>query len=325
MVGKMIISAKSLKSKDIDSISVTAYRILSILNMLLISPCSDKEINEKLQKDIIGARSLSQDTICIYINTLRAIGCEISRPSKNTDFKYVLKNNPFKLKLSEQEINAIVKIRKYASTLDNWELNLEFDLIRKTLFQQHLHSDTLKQMEQLEKTILHRYKNNIQHQLINSLEKYCNKKLTLLINYNSPISGEKQIKMSVDKLSFENGAFYLWGYNLDVEENQYLRIDKIKEIQAINIKNNKYVQKTYTVKYKLSGISAIMFTPGSDEAIIHKDNKEITVEATSKSKFKIIQNILTYGADCTVISPEEIKEEVIAKLKSAYNSYKEGI
>jgi len=321
MVVRMNISVNSLNSKDIDNISLTAYRILSILKMLLERPCSDKEINEKLQMDIIGARSLSQDTICIYMNTLRAVGCEISRPSKNNNYKYVLKNNPFKLKLSEQEVNAIVKTRKYAITLDNWELNLKFDKIRKILYQQYLHSDTLKLMEQQEKTLLHRYKNNFQHQMINALEKYCNKKLTLLINYNSPISGEKIIKMAVDKISFENGAFYVWGYNTDLEETQYLRIDKIKEIQAINIKNSNHVQKIYSIEYKLTGLSAIMFTPNSDETVISKSKKELIIRSTGKSKFKIIQSILSYGSDCTVISPEDIKQEIIDKLKSAYKIY----
>jgi len=316
-------SLKSLNLKDLDNISVTAYRILSILNLLLEESCSDKDINEKLQKDIIGARSLSQDTICIYINTLRAIGCEISRPSKKTDYKYVLKNNPFKIKLSDLEINALVKIQKYAFTLDNWKLNYKFDQLQK-LFIEYYHPETILKRDQVEKTVFHRKRKNCQPKIINELEKYCNKKSTLIVSYNSPISGEKLIEMSVDKISFENGAFYLWGYNLELEETQYLRIDRIKEIKVINIKNSQHVQKNYSVKYRLSGISVLMFTPNIYESVLENSNKEILVEAKSRSKFKLIQKILIYGSDCTVLSPDEIKKEVINKLKSAYNVYKEG-
>jgi len=321
----MKISSKSLSLKDIDNISVTAYRILSILNLLLEAPCSDKEINEKLKKDIIGARSLSQDTICIYINTLRAIGCEISRPSKNTEYKYVLNNNPFKIKLTDPEINAIVKIQKYAFTLDNWKLNYKFDQLRKLFFEHYYHPETLTKREQIEKSVFHRQRSYCQPEIVNALEKYCNKKCTLIINYNSPVSGEKLIEMSVDKITFENGSFYLWGYNLELEETQYLRIDRIKEIQAINIKNSQHIQKNYSVKYRLTGISALLFTPNIDESVTKMNNKEVIVEAKSKSKFKVIQKILSYGSDCTVLSPDEIKNEVINKLNFAYNLYKEGI
>ncbi|MDD3014024.1 MAG: WYL domain-containing protein [Candidatus Gastranaerophilales bacterium] len=320
----MNINPNNLNLKDIDNISVTAYRILSILNLLLEYPCSDKEINEKLQKDIIGARSLSQDTICIYINTLRAIGCEISRPSKSTDYKYVLTNYPFKIKLTEHEINALVKIQKYAFTIDNWKLNYKFDQLRKLFFERYYHPETIEKREIIEKSTFLRQRRTCQPQIIYALEKYCNKKSTLIINYNSPVSGEKLIEMSVDKINFENGSFYLWGYNLKFEETQYLRIDRIKEIQAINIKNSQHSQKNYSIKYKLTGISALTFTPNIDELIIDKNNNEIIIESKSKNKFKIIQKILTYGSNCTILSPEEIKIEVINKLKSTYIMYKEG-
>jgi predicted DNA-binding transcriptional regulator YafY len=314
---------KQLNIKDIDNISVTAYRILSILNLLLNGPVSDQEINEKLKEDILGARSLSQDTIYIYMNTLRSIGCEISRPSKNTDYKYVMKNNPFKIKLNEQEASTIVKVRKYANTHDNWKLNLKFDIIHKLLSDKYLQNESLKMIEQVEKSILQKHKLNVKYNLIKSIEKYCNKKWTLLINYNSPISGEKLIQISAEKICFENGAYYLWGYNLDLNETQYLRVDRISEIKGINIKNDPEVSKAYTVIFKLTGSSALIYSPRIGESIVKRNNNETIIELKNNSKFKILQNILSFGSDCTVISPEEIKNEVVLKLKSAYNVYKE--
>ena len=303
-----------------DNISVTAYRIIAIFNMLVEAACSDREINERLQQDIIGARSLSQDTICIYINTLRALGCAISRPSKNNDYKYVLKSHPFKLKLDNDEIYTLVEVRKYISTLDDWRLMVNVDNLYNEIIDQ-LDSDQKKKFTQTMKDCLRDIEVTHKTQLISLLEKYCSKKKTLLISYISPETGEKTIEITIDKLSYENGAFYLWG-NTAQDETLYLRVDRIKEIKAINIKSSKYIPQIYCVRYKLTGIQALMFTPNEDESIIEKDEQEIIVEAKIQNKFKFIQRVLSYGNDCTVISPENIKKEIISKLKSMYNSYK---
>lgn len=316
---------KQLNLKDIDNISVTAYRILSILNLPLERPCSDQDINDKLQQDILGARSLSQDTIYIYMNTLRSLGCEISRPSKNTGYKYVMKNNPFKIKLTEQEISAIVKIKKYANTHDNWKLNIKFDQVLKLINEKYFHSDTLKLYENTEKFLIQKRKNNVKYHMIKSLEKYCNKKWILLINYNSPVSGEKLVKIYAEHLSFENGAYYLWGYNIDLNETQFLRVDRIKEIKGINIKTDLKVNKIYKVKINLTGKSSFMYVPKSGEEIIEKTNSDLIIEIANKSKFKLIQMILSFGSDCTVLSPEEFRNEIISILKSSYSNYTERI
>jgi len=113
----MALESNKPVSKEFDNISITAFRIISMLNMLLQEPLSDDELNEKLQTNIQGSRNLSKDTICIYINTLRAIGCEISRPSKKNEYKYVLKTHPFKLIISNDEISTIIEVRKYISSL----------------------------------------------------------------------------------------------------------------------------------------------------------------------------------------------------------------
>jgi predicted DNA-binding transcriptional regulator YafY len=307
--------------KDLDNVSVTAYRIISIFNLLLEAPCSERDINDRLQRDIIGARALSKDTICIYMNTLRAVGCLISRPSKNNGYKYVLKSHPFNLELNDEEIDTLVTIRKYVSTLNDWKLMVNTDNLYDSIMND-LESEKKKKFALSLKACIRDIETNNQANMISLLEKYCNKKRTILISYLSPESGEKNIELTLDKLSYENGMYYLWGYNLVVEETQYIRVDRIKEIMAINIKNSKYTPKIYTLKYKLSGIQALMYTPLEEEEIIEKNEQYITIEAKTQNKFKSIQRILSFGNDCTVISPENIRKEVITKFKSMLNNYK---
>lgn len=316
---------RDVKTRDIsdfDNISVTAYRIISILNMLLESQCNDKDINEKLQEDIIGARPLSRDTIYIYINTLRALDCIISKPTKNNNYMYELKSHPFKLKLNSSEISSLFEIRKCVSFLDEWKQLINIDNLLDLIIENHSPEDK-KTFIQLRKSCIRDIETQCQANLINLLDKYCNKKRTLKILYSSPESGEKIIEILVEKLTYENGAIYLWGYNTELDESQYLRVDRITKILAVNIKNTEKKPKLISVKYKLTGISAQLFAPSKDEKMSKINDDEILVETVIKNKFRFIQRILSYGNECTVLSPISIRKEIINKLENMCNLYEQ--
>ncbi len=309
--------------KNLDNISITAFRILSILNALLTEPLSDDDINNKLQENIEGFRNLSNDSICIYINTLRALGCEILRPSKNTGYKYVLKSHPFKLDLSIDEINTILEIRKYVSTLGNWKLSIEIDDLFNQLISL-INPESKKKFLSKKESILCR-EINIENILpeLNLIEKYCEQNNDIIIVYDSPTSGEKEICLNAEKLTLENGSFYLWGYNYELNETLYLRLDRIKSIKLIKIKGTTRNKKGIIAVYKLVGISAQSFVPSESEEIIENNDKELIIKTKIKNKFRFMQNILSYGSDCTVISPENIKKDIICRLKMMSDLYNE--
>lgn len=319
----MSLVSKKTDSRDFDNISITAFRIISILNMLLKEPLSEDDLNRKLQENIEGSRNLSKDTICIYINTLRAIGCEISRPTKNNGYKYILKTHSFKLDLSQEEINSLVEVRKYISTLGDWKLAIEVD----DLFNQILDIITPESKNAFLalKNIALCREIDIEKVLptLDSLEKYCDKNRDILIVYNSPKSGEKEIYVKAEKLTLESGAFYLWGYNYELNETVYLRVDRIKSVNPVSINKIKKNNHRVEVKYKLTGAAALSFVPSDDEKVVEKTDSYTLVSAKVINKFKFIQDILSYGADCTIVSPENMKKEIILKLKAMAKTYQD--
>jgi len=79
-------------------------------------------------------------------------------------------------------------------------------------------------------------------------------------------------------------------------------------------------------KYQLKGLQAAIFEPADNEKIIEKTEDGLIVEATVRNKFKFLQKILSLGPDCTIIEPDSLKDELIAKLTSMsklYSSKKE--
>jgi len=312
-------SLKQPLNKDLDNINLTAFRIITIFNMLLENYCDDKDINERLLHDNIETRSLSRDTICIYINTLRATGCHITRPSKKNNYKYGLIYHPFKI-LDDKEIDSIIKAKKYISSIADWKLMINLDKTFCSIME-NLTPECKKKFDQVRKDCLKHIDINSRIPLIITLEKSCIRKNNLLISYFSPESGEKFIKMSVDKLCYENSAIYLWGYNIESEELQCLRVDRIKNIELIEGNPCNFTPKILYVTYKLTGISASIFIPNENETILDQNEDSIIVKSKIKSKFKFIQKVLSFGNNCIVLSPESIRKEIIAKLQSMRLSY----
>jgi len=309
-------------SKNFDNTSLTAYRIIKIFNLLLESPLSEDEIKDALKDETTDLKLLSSDTVSIYINTLKSIGCRISRPCKSNSFKYRLEEHPFKINLSKEEIFSLIKIKKYIASFDDWKLFQNTDeVISKILL--NINEEGKNNLKEVTKFLKREISAQTNPKLLKTLEKYCADNRTLHINYLSPASGEKVIMFTAEKINFENNAFYLWGVNAETSETQYIRIDRIKEIKAINIKTAPATAEIYTVAYSLKGQSAKVFIAEETEKILKKNDKEILISAVVQNKFRFIQKMLSFGEDCTVISPDVIKKEVIQKLQSMSNGYKQ--
>ena len=124
-------------------ISITAYRAIKLLEMLLISPCSSEDIIKEFAKDPVTERSASKDALRITINSLKAVGCVIKRPSSKTNYCYVLETHPFKINFTKEHLQILIKIRNNILEQRDWKtvlkLNNFYDkisgiLIQKTFF-----------------------------------------------------------------------------------------------------------------------------------------------------------------------------------------------
>lgn len=285
-----------------DNISLTALRILYIFKMLLKSPCDDSDINTNLKNKIKDSRNLSKDTICIYLNTLRLLGCNISRSKRNNNYKYTLVSHPFGISLSKNEVDTLIELRKYISTLCEWKTAIEVDNLYNKLYK-HLDPYSKKFFSSTKKHFLKReiFFDDI-YQDIKQLEKYCRQNKTIMIIYDSPESGEKNITLNAEKITMENSAFYLWGYSQEHKATMYLRLDRIKDIKSVSLKNIKPEQKPLKVKYQLNGK---------------------LIEADVNNKFRFFQEVLSHGSQCYIIEPQEVRQEMLNMLKSMLVLYED--
>jgi hypothetical protein len=279
-------------------------------------PCSYQEINEAFVQDDYLMKEVSDDMICMYINSLRKIGCDISRPSKSNGFCYVLNSHPFSFDLTQQQAKTIDAILKSLLKNNDWKLLIEVcDFFKKIISMCPVESDFdfLRPISVFLK---------MDFDLIHKLNYYCEKEKYIVLDYQSPNSGLKEIGLLANNIVLENSRLYFWGYSFELHEMQYLRVERIKNIKVISLKEVSIDKKAFPKStYKLFKKDINTFVPNENQKIIKETSGEIWVEEQIVNKFKFIQTILSYGESCTVLEPKEIRDEIISVIKGILKTY----
>lgn len=289
--------------------SLTGYRTLVILEALIESPKSNDEINDYLYNNQHIGERFSSDTLRLYINSLRAIGCEITPANKSNNKKYQLISHPFEYDISKSELNAISKIYKSIyDKIDIREIILLENFLEKltSLIKNETTKKNLSNISMLK---------HIDRKILDDLIVHCKNNNQITFMYNSPKSGHKEIEIIADKLSFKSEKLYLWGKNLTHNEYSYFPVERILKISSINILKNKEFSPCIRVIYEIYLQDNDSFMPESYENIIEKTNEKLVIEVNSKNEFCIMQRVLYLGCDCKVIEPFEFKSKLVERLK----------
>ncbi len=311
----MNIQLQNLKKETNLWISLTGFRTLFILKLLLEKSRTRKELIDYLKKDKRISKSVSQDTLRVTINTLKASGCKISRPSKKNGYRYELISHPFNLNLSDTEFKALLKLRDRCSENLSWKQILTLNNLYEKIFFLTKNPDYINTIQEtmplaeINKVLLHELSN----------PKLAGRKIQ--INYLSTKNGEENLDIVPHKIKNENGKLYLWCYIFKYKMNNLLNLEKIKKINFISAEKYDIEDSLYDVTYKLSGASMLDFEIKDYETVIEKTKDYIIVKAEVNNEFWFIQRLLQFCGDFTIISPDFFREKLINKVKSIRKLY----
>lgn len=294
--------------------SLTGYRTLVILGLLMEAPKSNDEINEYFYNHQYIKEKFSNDTLRIYINSLRTIGCDITRANKSNNKKYELLSHPFAYDISKSQLKAISKVYKSLYNKIEIEEIIDIENFFKKLIP-HIKNENTKNF--LNSISVFK---NINTDILDDLFIHCKKKNQIRFLYNSPKSGHKEIEIIADKLSFKSGKLYLWGNNLTHKQYSYFSVEKILKICSINLLKNKEEFPTTKVVYEIYNNND-NYVLEDNEKLIEKTNEKLVIELDSKNEFSLMQKILYMANDCKVISPDKFKANLLTKLKTMEKCY----
>lgn len=297
--------------------SLTGYRTLVILNALLESPKTIDEINECLLNNQYIKEKFSPDTLRIYLNSLRKVGCEITRANKSNNNKYVLCSHPFEYEIPKSQLKSLAKL--YKSLQDQLDVRdiINLENLFKDLITHIKNKSNIEFFESI--SLLKR----IDRDMLNDLLIHCKNKNQITFLYNSPRSGEKRIEIVADKLTLKSDKLYLWGNNLTHKEYSFFLVERIINICDIKLIKSREIFPETKIIYEFYKTKD-KFNAEPDEKIIQESDERITVESIMKNEFSAVQRILSLGNNCKVLEPETLKKSLINKLKKMENIYEKS-
>lgn len=295
--------------------SFTAFKTLLIFSLLLESPKSYQDIIDYFESHDFINEKISIDTIRVYINSLKRAGCVIAKTKRAEGSKFMLVSHPFELSIPQEQIKIISKVYKTISkTVDIADLVLLEKFLRKiasNVKNEEFH-DTLEKISAL---------SGLDINLLEDLLACCRNKKQIVLNYNSPRSGHSDLELICDKLGFENGKLYIYGTSIDFSQSTYLLVSRIINIKEIKLHKNTDIDiEELKIKYEIkANIQELQLK--DNEKLLNTDNNRILIEAKSSNKFVLKQRVLSFGSACTVLEPEDFRQEIIATLKKMRAEY----
>ena len=185
-------------------ISYTGFKSLLLFSLLRNEAKTYDEMKEFFRNNEYLKEELSEDTLRVYLTSLKRVGCTISRKSTPCGSKFKIVSHPYEFKVAENQIKAIAKIYRILVETANVSDILYFDNFILKIAEQ-IESAELKEAI-LNVSIF----KNTNKKLLNSLIECSNKKYQVKLLYDSPKSGLKEISMITDFLKVEKNNVYLY-------------------------------------------------------------------------------------------------------------------
>ncbi|HEY9745400.1 MAG TPA: WYL domain-containing protein [Oculatellaceae cyanobacterium] len=327
------------KKDDVESgsrraMNSTAYRIFKLLQWLIEGPVSVPALNEKFYQDPRIGKSVSTDSIWLYINTLKALGCRIRRPSPKNQFCYELLSHPFGLNLTEQHFELLAQVKAYAQQHFNHQDILLLDRLLKKIVSR---SNLLKPDEAIEQLFVksRSYDYAACETHLRLLEKAVETSSLLEIGYASPTKGQEKLIFLPETLFYEKGVVYLRGDRLGQTAPSNLRLEKILSIRVLSDETVRQKllaqreQKTL-VKLRLSlapekhfdGFGLSENQGVYTEQVTWDENRQTCdIHLQIRETFYLKQQLLACEHTIEVLEPESLREELRATLETMQRLY----
>lgn len=305
---------KIAEKTELNQISLTGMRAIVLVGLLIVRPRSLEEIRRAFTELNIMEESHSDDILRIDLNTIKAMGCEISRACAKTNHKYVLSKHPFALKIPEKELKALKKV--YDKTTEKADILtlIEYDdLFKKIAF--HICDESTKE-SLLGISNLKYY----DVEMIKDLLVDCKHNRTLSVLYKKPNSNDATEKeIVVQQLVNNNEKIYLYGYDTKKQESIVLNLRRIMSICSRNFKKSNIEPLQTNIKFIIKNINLDMLE--DNERVIDSTDNGYIVEGVYHNEFLATQRILSFGSNCTVLEPVEFKNNIVEKIKEMRKIY----
>ncbi len=310
-------------------ISSTAYKVLILMKLLNEENLNLQEISQFFsnQKDV--STPLSKEVILKYLNTLKASGYKISKPSFSNDYRYELLKAPYLINLSKDDLITIVKLEYFIENLFLKELDNSLKNILNKM-DKFLPEETVDDYKRIKKSLcgnntfdLNIFDYSEYAEMIHKFEVYCVEAQRIQITFKIPYEeSKKTITLEPKELNYKEDKVFISGYNPLNNENQDINLQYITDTKQLPTKS-KNTRSSSPVIFKLKGRLATTYSPYEGEKIYNDQDDYIKVYTYTEEKNNLLKRLLKYGDDCEILYPAEIREKIKETIFKTLNNYKQ--
>lgn len=299
---------------DLNQISLTGLRALTLIGLLAEAPHSLEEIREKFLENKIMDKSQSDDILRIDMNTIKSFGCEISRIKTDNGYKYFLTKHPFDISITKDDVKVFKKL--YDKIKNSISISKLFEIDKfLNKVAEHIY-DTEVREALLGISFLKHYDRDMAREL----DAACVNGYTLRLNYKktyAAVTSEKEI--IAQKLVYVNNKLYLYGYDTEKKDFSTLLLNRIQSVISKRITCEGCEKNKFKVKFLLKNSYGDLLT--KEEKILETQDGGYLTEGNYYNEFLAMQRVLSFGSKCTVIEPKEFRNKIVSKLKEMRKLY----
>lgn len=318
------------------ALNSTAYRIFKLLQWLIHSPLSVDAMNRRFCEDPLIGKPVSNDSIWLYINTLRALGCEIRRPSPRNRFCYEMLSHPFGLNLSERHLESLSQAKAFAQQHFSHQEMRVLDGLLKKVVSYSACPDPQQTIEQMFSRSRSFDYDGLGHH-IEAMEKWIAQGQLLWLAYLSPLKGAETFHFLPESIFYEQGVVYVRGERPECNGPSSLRVDRVLGMQPMvepelnaSLCERKKHQTTVLLHILAAGPSLFGgFGLNENHGVYEEDCQWVSTNASVycevrlqvRDFFYLKQRLLACGLPFQVLAPASFRKEVQATLQAMLELY----
>lgn len=323
------------------AVNGTAYRIFKLLQWLIQAPMSVDAMNRRFKAEPLIGKAVSNDSIWLYINTLKALGCNIRRPSPKNDFQYEMLSHPFGLSLTEAQLDSLSQAKAFAQQRFTRQEMKALDGLLKKIVAYSVCDNPQEMVEQLFARSRSFDYGELSHH-VEALELAIARQQLMQLTYLSPKHGEESFQFLPVSLFYDQGVVYVRGERPEFSQPSTLRIDRVLKVSPTE---DAEVRALLSARQHLKNeikLHILAPTPAAFEGFGLSENQGVYQESLRwvgspdlpngevpyyevvlqvREFFFLKQRLLLCGLPFRIFSPEGFREELRQTLESMKRFY----
>lgn len=302
-----------------DNTSISAYRVFETLKFLLKEPASVNDIIKHLASLEAEEKTFSKAVIYKYIATLKFFGIDIAK----NKCKFYVKNLPFKIKISNENLEAIYLLDYLLSVTPESKLTQNLsEFIYQIELRQPLNENSSKIKDEIKNKIKMQLPTKTLLEEFKKYEKLCEDKLKINLTY---FNARKEVQNTICEpieCNLDKQNIYLLLYSehpneyLEINTKQILKLEQLPSKCSLG----KHLSSTtvFKIKHKLNK----RYTLRENEMELNSvSTNERIISNKIEPKEKLLFRIMRYAEQCEILTPKTDRQKMKQLINETLSNY----